>query len=245
MVFDKIKKHKMEPKEILQKLGLTDNEARVYLALLELGPSLAGQISRKTGIHRRNVYDITERLIKKGLIGYIIKNNRRLFEAVNPERLKEVLREQQQELEESMPNLTLLYKKTKEKQETNFYKGIEGLKTIFQDQLETKEILILGASSSAFEILPFYFKWYDKDRVKRKIKVRIIANKDFNKKIPLADIRYLPEKYANPLAINIYGDKVAIILWKKPPLAIVIKEQEIAESYRKYFELMWQASSRK
>jgi len=230
----------MEPKEILQKLGLTDNEARVYLALLELGPSLAGQISRKTGVHRRNIYDITERLIEKGLIGYIVKNNRRLFEAANPERLKEILKEKQRELEEALPNLTLLYQKTKEKQETNFYKGIEGLKTIFQEQVtgKSKEILILGASSSAFEVLPFYFKWYDKDRVKKKIKARIIASNKLPK-IPLSEIRYLPQKYSNPLAINIYGDKVAIILWKKPPLTIVIKEQEIADSYRKYFELMW------
>ncbi len=227
----------------LEQLGLTKSESKIYLALLELGPSLAGQISRKTGIHRRNVYDITERLIQKGIIGYIIKNNRKLFEPASPSRLKEILDEKQQILNESLPQLNLLYKKTKEKQETNFYKGTEGLKTIFQDQLEingkNKEILILGASSSAFEVLPFYFKWYDKDRVKRKIKVKIIASSKFNKPIPLSEIRHLPKKYSNPLAINIYADKVAIILWKKPSLAIVIKNSEIAESYRKYFELMW------
>ena len=234
---------------ILQKLGLTESESKVYLALLELGPSLAGSISRKTGIHRRNVYDITERLIEKGLIGYILKNNRRLFEAANPERLKEILDEKQKELQENLGDLMFLYKKTKEKQETNFYKGIEGLKTVFQDQLEIegkdREILILGASQSAFEILPFYFKWYDKDRVEKRIKVRIIASEKLSKKIPLSEIRYLPQKYANPLAINIYKNKVAIILWKKEPISIVIKEKEIADSYKKYFELMWRVSSRK
>ena len=227
-------------KESLKNMGLTESESRVYLALLELGPSLAGSISRKTGIHRRNVYDLTERLIQKGLIGYILKNNRRLFEAANPERFREILEEKQKELMESMGELKLLYGKTKEKQETNFYKGVEGLKTVFEDQLESsREILIQGASQSAFEILPFYFKWYDQDRVKKKIKVRIIASEKLGKKIPLAEIRYIPQKYANPLAINIYGDKVAIILWKKEPISIVIKNSEIAESYRNYFELMW------
>ncbi len=230
--------------KVLQQLGLTEAESKVYLALLELGPSLAGQLSRKTGLHRRNIYDITERLIQKGIIGYIIKNNRRFFEASPPERLKEIIDEKQKSLSEILPQLNLLYNQNKEKQETNFYKGTEGLKTIFQDQLESKEILILGASSSAFEILPFYFKWYDKDRVKRKIKVRIIANKQFNKSIPLSEIRYLPEKYSNPLAINIWNDKVAIILWKSPPLAIVIKQQEIADSYKKYFELMWKSTKK-
>lgn len=234
--------------EILQELGLTESESKVYLALLELGPSLAGTISRKTGIHRRNIYDITERLIQKGLIGYILKNNRRLFEAANPERFKEILDEKQKALEENIGDLKFLYQKTKEKQETNFYTGIEGLKTVFQDQLEVnknnkkKEILILGASQSAFEILPFYFKWYDFDRVKKKIKVRIIASERLNKKIPLSEIKYLPQKYSNPLAINIYGNKVAIILWKKSPIAIVIKNSEIADSYRQYFELMWKVA---
>src|SRR3989338_11198969 len=155
----------MDINSVLREMGLGENESRVYLALLKYGPSLAGAISRKTGIHRRNVYDITERLIQKGLIGYIKKNNRRFFEAANPERFKEILDEKQKALDVELGDLMFLYKKTKEKQETNFYKGVEGLKTVFQDQLDSKEVLILGASESAFEVLPFYFKWYDKYRI--------------------------------------------------------------------------------
>jgi sugar-specific transcriptional regulator TrmB len=225
--------------EIFKEAGLTNNEVLVYKSLLEMGPSLAGQISRKTGLHRRSVYDTTEMLIKKGLIGYILQNNRRIFEASSPKKFIEILKEKENSFESIMPELMGFYEKTKEKQETNFYKGKEGLKTIFQDQLENnKEVLILGASNQALEVLPFYFKWYDKDRVKKKIKAKIIASSKLGK-IPFSEIRYLPEKYANPLSINIYKDKVAIILWKKDPLAILIKNSEIAESYRKYFELNW------
>jgi len=228
---------------ILEESGLTKNEALVYSALLEMGPSLAGLISRKTGLHRRTVYDTSERLIKKGLIGYILKNNRRLFEAASPKKFLEMLKEKEHLIEESLPGMLLSYNKTKEKQETNFYKGKEGLKTVFEDQLEQKgEILILGASESAFEILPFYFKWYDLERKKKNIKVRLIASEKLSKNIPLSEIRYIPKKYANPLAINIYQDKVVLILWNKKPLSIVIKNREIADSYRSYFELMWKIS---
>jgi sugar-specific transcriptional regulator TrmB len=235
----------MDVNNALKELGLTEHETKVYLALLKNGSSLAGTISRMTGIHRRNVYDITERLIKKGVVGYIAKNNRRYFEAVNPEKFLDILKEKENNFLENLSYLKDVYSGVKEKQETNFYKGIEGLKSVFQDQLEDnrgKEILILGASESAFEILPFYFKWYDKDRVERKIKTRIIASEKLKKKIPLSEIRLLPQKYANPLAINIYKDKVAIILWKKEPFVIVIKQMEVAESYRKYFELMWRGA---
>jgi len=223
----------------LTQAGLTENESKVYLALIDLGPSLAGQISRKTGIHRRTVYDIIEMLIKKGLIGYICQNNRKLFQASNPNRILEIIKEKQELLSPLVKDLLEKYQKTKEKEETNFYKGKEGLKTIFEDQLENKEILILNASPDAYEILQFYFKWYDKKRKQKKIKTRIIATDKKIKKIPLSEIKYLPQKYTSPVAVNIYGDKTAIILWAKEPIAIVIKNLEISKGYRQYFELMW------
>lgn len=223
----------------LKEAGLTDNESKVYLALLDLGPSLAGQISRKTGLHRRTVYDTTEMLIKKGLIGFITNNNRRVFSASNPNRILEIINEKQNLLKPIIENLQARFSSVKEKEETNFFKGKEGLKTIFEDQLNSKEILILGASPKAYEVLQFYFKWYDKTRKEKKIKARIIAQDRKIKKIPLAEIKYLPEKYSNPVAVNIYQDKTAIILWAKEPIAILIKNQEITQGYKNYFELLW------
>ena len=228
----------------LEQLGLTKTESKIYLTLLELGPSLAGAISRKSGIHRRSIYDAMERLSQKGLIGYILKNNRRYYEAVNPDQLLSLLKEKEEAIKEILPQLELKYNLTKEKQETLFFKGKAGLKTAFEDQILTrKEILIFGASPLATEILRFYFKWFDKRRVENKIKVKIIFDssaKGKHPKIPLSEIKYLPKRYATPTATNIYGDKISIILWSKDsPLAIIIKQKEIADSYKKFFELMW------
>jgi|SRR3989344_8094123 len=232
--------------KILEELGLTENEAKIYLALLEKGPSLAGLISQLTGIHRRSVYDAIERLIQKGLLGYILKNNRKYFEAVNPEQLLSLLKEKENALTDILPKLQEKYHSKKEKQETNFYKGKNGLKTVFEEQLKEKEILILGASQVANQILKYYFHWFDIRREQKKIPVRIIATRSTDlKKIPLATIKYIPEEYGSPLAINIYGDKIAILLWsEEKPLAIVIKNSVVAESYKKYFELTWKIATR-
>lgn len=229
----------------LKNAGLTETESKVYEALLEFGPSQAGFISRKTGLHRRVVYDISERLIQKGVIGYILKNNKKLFQASNPNRLIEILEEKKKSILEVLPLMLTKYQSTKKKEETNFYKGKEGLKTVFEDQIETgEEIKIIGASPLAYDILQFYFKWFDKKRAERRIKTKIIFNKlDKLPKIPLSEIRILPEKYSSPLAINIYGDKVAIILWSKEnPIAIVIKNKEISDGYAQHFELIWKIS---
>ncbi|MBI2629975.1 hypothetical protein HYW76_02645 [Candidatus Pacearchaeota archaeon] len=226
----------------LEQAGLTKNEALVYQALLKSGPNLAGRISRLTGLHRRTIYDITDMLIKKGLIGYIIKNNQRLFKASSPNKFLEIMKEKENSISEIMPEMLSLYSSVKEKEETNFYKGKEGLKTVFEDQIEEgKEILILGASPLAYEILKFYFKWFDERRKAKKIRTRIIFNKTEKKlHIPLSEIRYLPKKYSSPLSINIYGSKTAIIFWRKEnPIAIVIKDRDMAEAYKKHFELIW------
>jgi len=232
--------------EELKQAGLTENESKVYRSLIDLGPSLAGQIARKTGLHRRTIYDTIEMLIQKGLVGYIKENNRKLFSAANPDRLLEIIHEKQNILSPIIESLQQKYNSTKEKEETNFYKGKEGLKTVFEDQLSSKEILILGASPLAYETLEFYFKWYDKARKQKKINARIIASSKNIKKsnIPLAEIKYLPEKYASPVGVNIYNDKTAIILWAKEPIAIVIKNKEITEGYKNYFELMWKIAKK-
>jgi sugar-specific transcriptional regulator TrmB len=233
----------------LKATGLTDNEALIYATLLEIGPRPAGTIARKTGLHRRVVYDVTDRLIKKGLLGYIIENGKKMFSASNPNKFLEIERERENKIEQILPDMINLFNSTKEKHggDTLFYKGKEGLKSIFEDQLsDKKEILIIGASEIAYESLEFYFHWFDKKRVKEKIKTKIIFNKDVedkHPKIPLSEIRYLPEKYSSPLAINIYGDKIAIILWNKVnPFAIVIKQKEISEGYRKHFEMIWKSA---
>jgi len=225
--------------ESLKEAGLTENESKVYLSLINNGPSLAGGIARKSGLHRRTVYDVTETLIKKGLIGYIIKNNRRIFQATNPKRILEIIEEKKANINIIVKSLQEKYSKSIEKEETLFFKGKEGLKSVLEDQLNEREILVIGANKDASEFLPYYFKWYNQKRKKKKIVLKIISSSKKISKIPMSQIKFLPEKYSSPMAINIYGNKTAIIHWSKNPHAVLIKSKDIADGYRKYFELLW------
>jgi sugar-specific transcriptional regulator TrmB len=210
--------------------------------LLQLGPSLAGKISRKSGVHRRSVYDAMDRLIEKGLVSYIIQNNQRYYQATDPEKLVQLVRDKERSLMDILPELKAQHDFSKEKEETNFYRGKEGVKYIFEDMLDEKDtVLVIGASANANEIVKYYFPKFDTRRAKEKIKVRLIYDESFKPVtgIPLAEIKYLPEGYGSNAATNIYADKVAIIIWLERPLAILIKNAEVAKSYRKYFELLW------
>jgi len=233
---------------ILEKAGLTKNEISIYQTLLKHGSKTATSISKNTGLHRRIVYDSLYRLIQKGIVSYILQNKKRIFQATNPQRFLEIIEEEKQSLNSIMPSMLELFNSKKEtSSETQFFKGIEGLKSIFEDELRAKkEILIIGANEIAYELMELYFYWFDKKRIKEKIKTKIIFNKTFQKyNIPLSEIKYLPEKYSSNMAINIYGDKIAIILWNKEnPIAILIKESELAEAYKKHFEIMWRIAKK-
>jgi len=232
--------------EILTKIGLTDAEAKVYLVLLELGSSQAVHITSKSGLHRRTVYDAIERLVEKGLVSYMRENNIKKYEAVDPENLNKILEQQQDNLNSILPKLKLLKTLNKEKRQTTFFRGKDGLKSIFNHQLEIgEEICIMGASLKAKDILKYYFPHFDNERTRRKIPVRIIfdesgRNNPEIKKIPLAKIKFIPNEFSSPAATNIYGENVSIVLWTQDqPIAIQIINKEIAKGYKNQFELLW------
>ena len=90
----------MNIEQTLENIGLTKNEIKIYLALLDLGLTSSGAIIKKTGIHTSKVYDGLERLSEKGLTSHIIKSNTKYFKAVNPDRLIDFIRDKKKKLEE-------------------------------------------------------------------------------------------------------------------------------------------------
>ena len=231
----------------LSAAGLTVTESKLYVTLLDLGKSQAGMLSRKTGIHRRSVYDALERLIEKGLVSYIKENDKRYYLAENPSRLSEIMELQSESISSALPGLLARFGQHKEKQDTRFYRGVDGLRTVFEDQIEeAKPVYIIGASYDASKIMKYYMPHYTSRRVKKKLKLYLIyCGKEREFRVPYGETAYLPERYAGPVSTNIYADKVAIIVWSDEPVALLIKNRKIAQSYKSYFDLLWEHAKKK
>lgn len=238
----------------LSKLGLTKNEINVYTTLLKLGSALAGEITSYSGIHRRNVYDAIERLIEKGLVSFVIINNRKWFKAADPSRLLVVLEEQKRRIddikisiEQLIPQLRAL-PVIKERQDVMYFKGKEGLKTVYEDILATgKSYIGYGPGIHIDNLLKAYFKDYIRKRIRKRMKLKMIwderSRDKYFTKTSLVESRFLPNEVCSHAALRIYGDKVAIMLLsEEQPIAVVIENKAIADGYRKYFEVMWKAA---
>lgn len=234
-------------KNAIENAGLTRTEAKIYLALIDLGSAMSGAISRKTGIHRRSVYDAVERLIEKGLVSYIEQNNRKYFEPVSPQRLLNILTEKENGLKEILPELIKKYNAKQEKKETTFFRGKMGIKSVFEDQLKAREILVLGATLNHEEIIKYYFPHFDRRRIEKKIRLKMLfyeGARNKIKKYTFCQTKFLPNEYESHTTIYMYNNKVAIILWSENPLAILISQKEIADGYIKYFNLLWKIAEK-
>ena len=84
--------------EILSKIGLTNQEARTYLALLKLQEAQTGALCKDVNIASSNIYKILDSLMKKGLVSYRVQNNIKIFMPAHPETLNELFLEKQKRL---------------------------------------------------------------------------------------------------------------------------------------------------
>ena len=142
---------KPEHVEILKNFGLTSVESKTYLTLLETGKSLAGTIAQKAHIHRRNVYDAFESLSEKGLVTYIIANNRKYWNCATPERIKGILEEKRASVIDILPELLDKFNIQKSKQSVEVFQGIGGMKTFYDNMLKSKkDVTIIFATGSAY-----------------------------------------------------------------------------------------------
>jgi len=232
----------------LQKLGLSRNEAKVYLALLESGESLAGRLSKKTQINRTTTYDALERLLEKGLISYSLQAGRKVFKPAAPQKIMENIQEQEKEAQEIIPQLNQLYAAKEQPQESRIHTGRKGIRSILQDILKCREYVAFGSSGKFLEIMKHDFIAFQKRKRELKIKSKVILNESSRKsesvQAAFTSFRFIPDTYTAPTTTFIYGDSIAIIVWAQIPIATVIKSKDAAKSYHSYFELLWKRAKK-
>lgn len=235
--------------------GLSEAEAKVYLALLQTGPTTAGAVVKKSGLHRATTYQVLQRLSEKGLSSSLIIGKKRHFSAAEPQRLLDALHEKQERLEEILPRLAGIMQSGKEKQDVTVYSGVKGIRTALDAMLfeigNNGEYLDFGVSGLFLDVMGPYWHLWQRRKRQMKIRSRVIFNEDVKVKRPLVlqvyfgKARFHPAENASLTDTMIYRGTVMLLIWTaRPPIAVVIKNVENAKSYCNQFELMWKAAKK-
>lgn len=239
--------------EIFKNIGLTDNEIKVYNYLLEKRKSIASRIAKDLNLNRSMTYSVLESLIQKGLVTYIITNKIKFFNATDPEKLVEYVREkeryfrsQEGEIHKIIPQLRGKLKKKEEEPQIEVFEGLEGFKALLDiiiKEATDKNYYVLGLTGKTHKVIPHFYKHWNKRRLKAGVKRYVISTKknyDFAKNMPYTEARYLPKEYENPLSVLIWKGKIAIRIWVgNKPFLIAIKNKDVYKAFHAYFRAMW------
>ena len=230
--------------------GFSEKEAKVYLALLELGEGNIAKITQKSGIKRATVYLEIEALKNKGYVSLVKRKGRNIYLAENPLRIEEHLREKTENISKLMPELLSIANAMDHKPKVRYFEGVEGIKDVYKDTLQYKGTEILGWYSDDridhFD-KSFILDYYMQKRIANKIPLRMFAVQStfmnsMNEKDPkhLRQMKIIKsDQFFFSAEINLYSkDKIAIIAHREN-IALIIESKKIYDTLKSIFEIMW------
>lgn len=241
----------------LEPLGLSDKEARVYVAALFLGPSPVQRIASQADVNRATAYVILDQLAEYGLVSESQENNKTVYVAEPPEALGALFTRQQHEIEVRRDELKRLLPQLQASARgkddatgapvVRFFKGQEGMHNINSQTLKrTRPNTSLYSFSDYDEVLrldPDELDVTPPLRVKKKIKARQFYSG--SKEIP-SDPKLLRESKRLPFHaaadIMLFEDKAVMQSYPEDlhdTVGVIIESPEILAALRQLYELAW------
>ncbi len=237
---------------LLKKLNISEKNAKIYLALLRLGPSSVRKLAEFCDLNRGTTYDGLKSLKDQGLVNYYKKDSKQHFVAEKPDRLHKLVAESREELEnidkqleKLIPELEALHHKGGERPVAKYYDKKE-LSQILEDVLETceqssePEYRIYSAEGLR-KYLYEDFPTFSDVRIAKGIGVKVIAIGEGGELRGLDERKWLGKKNETPTYIIIYPGKSAYISLdaKEEPIGVVIENDGVYETQKQIFDSLW------
>lgn len=240
----------------LQRIGLQEKEAKVYMAALEMGPETAQNIASKAEVKRATAYFVMEKLMKLGLFSSYHKGKRQFFVAESPKALLHYLEKEQREIEEKkqlvvnlLPALeSVASESEKNKPVVKFYVGKEGMEALdsyiySRKDIDTEEWYYLAPMDKIRNVrTEEQEQTYLKRRIEKNIRARTIytqkegqrPNDRQTKRIKVSE-----EEYPIECQVSISKDVVTFVTFDEKQVGVSIENKDIVRTIRSLFELAW------
>ena len=235
--------------QLLNQLGFSKNETKIYLAALESGQNSAQNIAEKASLQRTTTYSVLEVLVKRGVVAKTKIKGKTRFLAESPDKLTYLLSELQNNLKKVLPELQAIYNQSEVKPKIIFYEGDHAIQKVYDDTLAEKPAEILEWNTNAYFQNPNVDKDYEylKKRVDLNIHAKRIVEKDSvwefrhqkNDEKELSQTLTVPKEIFSPkIEINIYNNKIAFMNYAEN-MSVIIESKAIAEAMKQIYELSW------
>jgi len=240
--------------EVLNKIGLSENESQVYLSSLQLGPAKVVQLSRASDVKRTTIYPVVESLQRKGLMRKKDEGLKTLFVAENPERLENIIEERNKDFQSLFPEFKALYNLDNNQSGIKYYDTEEGLRNVYRELLtelrQNDYYYVLGDPERFDNSNESFFKEFIKKRIRVKLNAKMLLTesklateyKKFEKNFG-EEVRILPVDIKLDVNVVITEKKLIIHQIIKPHITMVIENRSIVQMQKVLFELLWNKTS--
>ncbi len=231
---------------ILEDIGLTHAEIKIYLALNELGSTTAGPILDRTGLQNSVVHMTLHKLVEKGFVSYIIKGKTRYYQAADPRNVLKFIDEKRKRFEQIIPEL-LVQQQPQEKQEAEIYQGFTGFKNMLYEFINDGKpgdeflfFVFYAKDKALLEKAHNFYKEYEKERKERGFIIKGIITPETVPYMKGRDMNtLLVVDFPVPTNISIFHNKVIFTLWEDNMISYMIHSRQLADSFRQYFYSIW------
>jgi len=238
----------MDLEKTLKNYGLTEKQAKIYLACLELGSAPVQKISQKAGLPRSTCYEVLEFLKQQSLVSVFSKKKTKYFSAVDPKGVIGLAKEKVSLLEQALPEFEAVYGQAKNRPTVRFYQGPAGMRIILEEILaEAKELMAFNHAEDLFVVLGDCWSEFVEKRMAKKIPVRVILRDTAKGRErqrlglkELRDVRLISADYEFHGMIFIWEKKFAMFSFKKDLVALVIESEELSKVQKAMFDNLWQ-----
>ncbi|MBT5022552.1 TrmB family transcriptional regulator [Candidatus Woesearchaeota archaeon] len=242
----------------LLQIGLTEGEAKIYAALLEIGPSSVGPIRKRSKVSHSNIYEILDRLIEKGIVTTIIKNGVKTFQAVSPSNLFQYLEKKEKQIEKekeilkkALPRIEAL-QETYPTQEAMMFVGLKGLRSayeeLYKDGSPSDENLWIYVHNEKYAKQSDKFYLHSWANIPKKIKSRGIVDKSYRKSKFAKEFSKKHELRFVDFPIfshgEVYGNKFMLVSWEEDIITVLVHAKHASSHFKKYFESVWNAGKK-
>jgi len=242
----------MTKEQLLQKIGFSQNEAKVYLAALESGLDSAQNIAKKANLQRTTTYSVLDYLVQKGVVGKSKVRNKTRYKAESPDKLLSIVSSLKEEIEKKLPELEAVYNGNETKPKILFYEGKGAIQKVYDDTLREEPKEILEWNTDAYFDYPTVDPVYISKRMELGIKAKRIAGSGSRwdtkhrkyDSSELSETLIVPrDKFWPDIEVNVYGNKVAFMNYADE-MSIIIENKAIAEAMKQIYSLSWSGAKK-
>jgi len=240
---------------LLMQLGISQNEAETYLALLQSNSVSIRKIAAETGINRGTTYEALKRLLAIGLVSVRQNGKREQYTAESPEKIYDIIRDMRRDLldasstaKQIIPSLLVHQASTVGRPLVRYYEGDEGVAIILKDVLGTCALLdeplyYAYSSSPVRQFLYRNFPQFTERRIAADIRVKVIAVGEGGEITEKSERKWLPNPPEGGISSYtiIYGNKHAVISLTSDgtPYGVVVEDTGATAMQRLLFDQLW------